>query len=109
METSENFNPIIEQLSRIDKLASEQAAKAEEEKEALLDSYEDKKARYTADLRSEARERLAALKASLDKETDEKLSEVRALYESRLKNLDEQYELNAQKWAEDIFNAVIGG
>ena len=109
METSENFNPIIEQLSRIDKLASEQAARAEEKKEALLDSYEDKKARYTADLRSEAQERLAALKAYLDKETDEKLSEVRALYESRLKNLDEQYELNAQKWAEDIFNAVIGG
>ena len=109
METSEKFNPIIEQLSRIDKMAAEKAARAEEQKDALLDSFEDKKEQYTARLKAESDERLAALKASLDEEANEKLAEVRAEYERRLRSLDEQYAQNAQIWAEEIFNAVIGG
>lgn len=109
METPEKFNPIIEQLSRIDKMASEESAKAAGKREELLDEFEAQKAAADAELKAASDERLAALKAQLDGEMNAKLAAVREEYEGRMKSLDEQYEQNGEEWAKQIFDAVIEG
>ena len=107
METCEKFNPIIEQLSRIDKMASEETAKAAQKKEALIDEFEAKKVEIDTALKEESEGRLKELKQQLDKETKEKIAAVRSEYEKRMKSLDDQYEANSVEWARQIFNAVI--
>ena len=109
METQQKFNPIIEQLSRIDKMASEESAKAAEKKEALIDEFEAKKAKTDAALKEDMKKRLDELKAQLDEETKEKIAAVRSEYEGRMKSLDDQYEANSDEWARQIFDAVIEG
>lgn len=109
MEPAEKLNPIIEHLSRIDKLAAEESAKAGDKKEALLDDFENQKADYSAALKAQLEERLAALKEELDKETAEKIAAVREEYAARAARLDEEYERNGETWAENIFNAIIEG
>ena len=109
MDTPEKLNPIIEKLSRIDKMACEESEKAAGRREALLDEFEAEKAKINAALKAEADERLDALKEKLAQENKEKLDAVKAEYEARTKKLDEEYEQNSRQWAENIVNAVIGG
>lgn len=109
MANPAELNPIIAQLSRIDKMASEEAAKAAGRKEALLDEFSAEKALYDAQLKAETDERLAVLKAALTQETGEKITRAKQEYEGRAAALDEEYERNGEQWAQEIFNAVIGG
>lgn len=109
MANPAELNPIIAQLSRIDKMASEEAAKAAGRKEALLDEFSAEKALYDAQLKAETDERLAVLKAALAQETGEKITRAKQEYEGRAAALDEEYERNGEQWAQEIFNAVIGG
>lgn len=109
MANPAELNPIIAQLSRIDKMASEETAKAAGKREALLDEFEAKKAQYDLELKSETDKRLSALKAELAGETNEKIARTKLEYEGRSAKLDEEYERNSEQWAQEIFNAIIGG
>lgn len=109
METPEKLNPIISELSRIDHLAAEEIEKAEKAKASLLAEFNAKKDAFENELREESENRLNVLRAKLDAETKEKVASIKADYEKRAKDMDAAYDRCASEWADDIFNAVIGG
>lgn len=105
METC--VNNVIEELSKINDAAAGYAENMEEAMRKLEKEFTAKKDAFDVEQGSSVTEHLDNLKARLTKENDEKIESLHRDYEIYMKKVEESFEANHEKWAQEIAEKII--
>ncbi|CDZ24457.1 hypothetical protein CCDG5_1343 [[Clostridium] cellulosi] len=100
---------IIKKIIEIDKTAQKMTNDALALKEQIKSSIEQDKKDLRDKYIQRARRRIEVTAQTEEKFLQEALDEIKARYDGISTKLKEQYELNHERWAEEIYKRVIGG
>ncbi|MGN0383747.1 MAG: hypothetical protein ACI4DS_05700 [Eubacterium sp.] len=101
------MNEVITQLSKIEAASAKimEATKIEEENYAAY--IEQQKKEFDDALNKETDLKVEALRADLEMRNTKELSDFKTAAENHLKSLDNKYEKNHTKWAQNILQDLI--
>jgi len=100
---------IIKKIIEIDKTAQKMTNDALALKEQIKSSIEQDKKDLRDKYIQRARRRIEVTAQTEEKFLQDALDEIKARYDGISTKLKEQYELNHERWAEEIYKRVIGG
>lgn len=100
---------IIKKIIEIDKTAQKMTSDALALKEQAMSSIEQDKKDLRDKYIQRARRRIEVTAQTEEKFLQEALDEIKARYDGISAKLNEKYELNHERWAEEIYQRVIGG
>lgn len=101
------INQVIEQLSKIEASSAEILSGAEEQKRAYAAEMEQKKKEFDNALSEQTEAKLKELRDTLNAEAEQNLQALRAETETQSKRLEEWYNANHTRLAEELFEQIV--
>ena len=102
------MNNIISQLSHIEDTAVRIMQSADAQKKKLASEMEHKTKEFDEALSLETNKKLNDLKEQLNQEKEKELSTLRSQTQAALEQFESKYQQNHSKWAEEIFQSIVG-
>ncbi len=98
---------IIVEILEIERLAKDKLERAVFEGNKTVAEAKEKKSKITREKIMETEQKLARIKEDEKEKTKQKLAQTENLRQAEIKRLDELFEKNSDKWAEEIFLKII--
>lgn len=98
---------LIAQIINIEEQAQQIVAEAREEKQNLESDINKAAIKMQRDIEERVRRRCDKIKEFEDNQADDKIAAINSEVQKKINHLDEQFQKNADKWAEDIVNKII--
>lgn len=104
---SQDINSIIEQLAEIDSASAKILQKAQDEKSKYAEYIVEQKRAFDEDLQKKNDYEVSQFKLAMDAENENILNQCQVDCDNDMKNLDQIYNENCDKWINEIFNKII--
>ena len=101
------FNDVISELAKIDKVAQGYAADTDSAKEQLLADYQKKKDDIDAEFKGVIRERLDAYKKELLESSKLQSDALQNEFDENMAKLEKSFAENHTKWAQEIADSIV--
>ncbi len=98
----------IQYIIELDKKARERTAEARKEAERITAKAEEKKAALLKNYQNDSKKQLEIVEATYRREAEEKIAEIEADKEKKLRDFDKKLDENREMLADSIFEAVTG-
>ncbi len=99
---------LIRSVVELDKLKRLELKKLEDEKAKLGSFIREERKTIEKEYKEEAKKIYSERKNETDKIIEEAQIKAKADYENRLKDLEQSYKENKQKWVDDLYSYCIG-
>lgn len=102
-----DINSIIDELAEIDSASAKIMQKTQQEKKQYSDYITEQKQLYDNDLEQEIDKTIKSYKQSEDIKNKELIEKYKEDCKKNISKLNQLFEDNSEKWADEIFNNVI--
>ncbi|MGL6201591.1 MAG: hypothetical protein ACRC3H_21960 [Lachnospiraceae bacterium] len=103
------MDSIVLRLSEIEDTASAIVENAQSEKSSLEKEMQEKRNKFDLELEAQTKEKLANIQADLDAKSAEILKSQELINSKSLNALEEDFDQNHERYAQEIFRHIIEG
>lgn len=107
MDMEHSVDEVINEISKIERAASNIEDESQREKEEYARLIDNKIKEFDERIDKETEENLANLRLKLEEEKRKELTAMRSEIVARTEKMDELYERNKEKWVDGIVQEII--
>ncbi|MBQ2982014.1 MAG: hypothetical protein IJD58_07865 [Lachnospiraceae bacterium] len=107
MDMEHSVDEVINEISKIERAASNIEDESQREKEEYARLIDNKIKEFDERVDKETEENLANLRLKLEEEKRKELTAMRSEIVARTEKMDELYERNKEKWVDEIVQEII--
>lgn len=107
MDMEHSVDEVINEISKIERAASNIEDESQREKEEYAKLIDNKIKEFDERIDKETEENLANLRLKLEEDKRKELTAMRSEIVARTEKMDELYERNKEKWVDEIVQEII--
>ncbi len=107
MDMEHSVDEVINEISKIERAASNIEDESQREKEEYARLIDNKIKEFDERIDKETEENLANLRLKLEEDKRKELTAMRSEIVARTEKMDELYERNKEKWVDEIVQEII--
>ena len=107
MDMEHSVDEVINEISKIERAASNIEDESQSEKEEYARLIDNKIKEFDERIDKETEENLANLRLKLEEDKRKELTAMRSEIVARTEKMDELYERNKEKWVDEIVQEII--
>lgn len=104
---SQDINSIIDQLAEIDSASAKIMQKAQKEKSRYAEYIHQQKQQFDALLQEKVDKEIKEFQDSMDVQRKKQIDQCRIDCDNDIAKLEQLFDKNGTKWADEIFNNII--